>query len=63
MDEDKISELKIKINQFIWENAPSEMTLEDAEKAARALLEAMHPGQGDVELMQYAEEVVSGLSG
>ena len=63
MDEDKICELKIKINQFIWENAPPEMTMEDAEKAARNLLEAMHPGEGDVELIQYAESVASGLSG
>ena len=43
MNADEINELKVKINQFIWENAPGEMTLEEAEKAAVALLSAMVP--------------------
>lgn len=43
MDEHEITELKIKINQFIWEHAPGEMMLEEAEKASIALLEAMVP--------------------
>lgn len=44
MDEEKIVELKRKVNEFIWQNGRPEMTLEDAESAARGLLEAMYPG-------------------
>lgn len=44
MSEDQVTELKLKINQFIWENGPAEMTLEAAEAAAVALIEAMVPG-------------------
>ena len=43
MEEDQICELKKKINEFIWQNAPNSMTLEQAEKAAIALLVAMVP--------------------
>ena len=43
MDEDKVTELKLKINEFIWTNAPSEMTLDEAEKASFNLLIAMMP--------------------
>lgn len=48
MDEDQITELKLRINQFIWENGPSAMTLGEAEKAAVALLEALEPGSMEV---------------
>lgn len=44
MDEDKIVELKCKANEFIWQHGRPEMTLQDAEAAACALLEAMYPG-------------------
>lgn len=44
MSEDEIVDLKRRINEFIWQNAPAEMTLEEAERAAVALLEAMKPG-------------------
>lgn len=44
MDEEKIVEVKRKANEFIWQNGRPEMTLEDAEAAACALLEAMYPG-------------------
>ena len=44
MDEHAVNDLKIRINQFIWQNAPGEMTLEEAERAAIALLSAMVPG-------------------
>lgn len=47
MDENEITDLKLRINQFIWQNAPSAMTLEEAEKASVALLEAMVPGSTD----------------
>ena len=47
MDENEITELKLRINHFIWENAPAAMTLEEAEKAAVALLESMVPGSTD----------------
>lgn len=43
MEEDQICELKKKINEFIWQNAPNSMTLEQAEKAAVTLLVAMVP--------------------
>jgi len=43
MDDNQIQELKLKINQFIWENAPPAMTIEEAEKASIDLLEAMYP--------------------
>ena len=41
MEEDLITELKLKINQFIWENGPNEMTLKQAEVAAVEILRAM----------------------
>lgn len=44
MDEDQICELKRKINEFIWQNSPGDMTLARAEQAAVALLSAMIPG-------------------
>lgn len=44
MNEEFIEELKVKINQFIWENARPDMTIEQAEVAACLLLESMYPG-------------------
>lgn len=56
MDEDQICELKRKINEFIWQNSPGDMTLARAEQAAVALLSAMIPGSvpdaGDRDLCQ-----------
>ncbi len=43
MEENEIQDLKLRINQFVWENGPPAMTLEEAEKAACAMLEAMVP--------------------
>ena len=44
MNEDCITAIKIKINEFIWQNARPDMTLEEAEIAACDLLESMYPG-------------------
>lgn len=43
MEENKVTELKLKINEFIWAHAPSEMTLKEAERAAFNLLIALMP--------------------
>lgn len=43
MNDDQATELKIKINTFIWENGPADMTLAAAEKAAIALFDALKP--------------------
>jgi len=49
MQDDEITELKIRINSFIFENGPGTMTLEQAERAACILLEAFLEAQGPPE--------------
>jgi len=44
MEEQEVTELKLRINNFIWANAPGEMTIKEADNAACKLLEAMVPG-------------------
>lgn len=42
MEEQNDLELKCRINQFIWETAPGQMTMESAEKLACIIFDAMH---------------------
>ena len=41
MDNDAETDLKLKINQFIWENGPDDMTLQRAEVVATWILSAL----------------------
>ena len=41
MDDDLAEQLKLRINAFIWSNAPDEMTLGDAERVAMNLFRAL----------------------
>ena len=49
MQDDEITDLKIRINNFIFENGPDTMTLKQAEHAACVLLEAFLEAQGPPE--------------
>ena len=49
MNDDQITDLKLKIYNFIFEHGPDAMTLKQAEHAACVLLEAFLEAQGPPE--------------